>query len=109
MGVEVVELPTPFADLRACHPVKRVPLGTIRIFDTVNATDRIFGIARVNCLTNSEAVVDRTIIMSTRTPLLPNPQRDQNWDAFVASLHRVWEYAPDFCPPVRRTCLDGVS
>ncbi len=21
-----------------------------------------------------------------------------NWDAFVASLHRVWEYAPDFSP-----------
>ena len=23
---------------------------------------------------------------------------DLKWDAFVASLHRVWEYAPDFSP-----------
>ncbi|MDZ4848153.1 MAG: response regulator [Pirellulaceae bacterium] len=36
--------------------------------------------------------------MSTHTSQFSNSPSDHHWDAFVASLHRVWEYAPDFSP-----------
>lgn len=36
----------------------------------------------------------------------PSSISDHTWDAFVASLHRVWEYAPDFSPngPINLSC-----
>jgi DNA-binding response OmpR family regulator len=36
--------------------------------------------------------------MSTFSAKPNNDRSELDWDAFVASLHRVWEYAPDFSP-----------
>jgi len=36
--------------------------------------------------------------MSTFHSIPSNAASELNWDAFVASLYRVWEFAPDFSP-----------
>jgi DNA-binding response OmpR family regulator len=36
--------------------------------------------------------------MSTSSSKPNSETSELDWDAFVASLHRVWEYAPDFSP-----------
>ncbi len=63
-----------------------------------NAIDRFSGTASVNFFSIVRSVSRINRNMSTFSSKPNNDTSELDWDAFVASLHRVWEYAPDFSP-----------
>ncbi len=71
--------------------------GIIVRTDTSFSIDKSFEIGTDYFFSTNDSSVDSICTMHTGINT-SDENRDLVWDAFIASLHRVWEYAPEFSP-----------